>query len=301
MTARAAGDDRLVLVSFLGCAAFVGGNAVGVRFSNRELAPLWGAGLRFGVAAAVLIAIMVALRLAVPRGRELGGPLLYGLLNFAGAFALLYYAFVQMQAGVGQTLLALVPLATLLVAVAVRQERFRLVALAGTLVAAAGVGLVARAPLSQGLPPASLVAALLGVVCFALATVVARRFRGIHPVTMNAVGMAGGAAVLIAGSALIGERWVLPQQAATWVALGYLVVFGSVLVFLLYVLVLRHWAASRGAYIFVLAPFVTVLLSAWLDDEPVGWGLLVGGALVLVGVYIGALRPADPSTTPARG
>jgi drug/metabolite transporter (DMT)-like permease len=49
----------------------------------------------------------------------------------------------------------------------------------------------------------------------------------------------------------------------------------------------------------VLIPFVTVLLSAWLDQEPLGVGLLLGGLLVLAGVYVGALRPATPPATPA--
>jgi drug/metabolite transporter (DMT)-like permease len=43
--------------------------------------------------------------------------------------------------------------------------------------------------------------------------------------------------------------------------------------------------------VFVLIPFVTVPLSAWLDQEPIGVGLVFGGMLVLAGVYIGALRP----------
>jgi drug/metabolite transporter (DMT)-like permease len=63
-------------------------------------------------------------------------------------------------------------------------------------------------------------------------------------------------------------------------------------VFLLYLVVLRHWAASRAAYGFVLIPLVTVGLSVWLDDEPVGAGLVLGGLLVVAGVYVGALRPA---------
>ena len=62
--------------------------------------------------------------------------------------------------------------------------------------------------------------------------------------------------------------------------------------FLLYLVVLRYWAASRASYGFVIMPFVTVLLSAWLDSEPVGVGLVLGGLLVLAGVYVGALRPA---------
>jgi drug/metabolite transporter (DMT)-like permease len=35
---------------------------------------------------------------------------------------------------------------------------------------------------------------------------------------------------------------------------------------------------------------VTVVLSAWLDDEQLGSGLVLGGLFVLAGVYLGALR-----------
>ncbi len=113
---------------------------------------------------------------------------------------------------------------------------------------------------------------------------------------MNAVGMMASGAVLVGGSALVGEPFVLPQRFATGVALGYVAAVGSVVVFILYVFVLQHWAASRAAYVFVLIPFITVVLSALLDDEPVGAGLVLGGLLVLTGVYVGALRPARAST-----
>jgi len=79
-----------------------------------------------------------------------------------------------------------------------------------------------------------------------------------------------GALLLVAGSVLAGEPHLLPQWAATWAAVVYLVVAGSVVVFVLYLVVLRYWAASRAAYAFVLIPFVTVLLSAWplpADDQ----------------------------------
>jgi drug/metabolite transporter (DMT)-like permease len=149
-------------------------------------------------------------------------------------------------------------------------------------------------------PPAALLAALGTAVCFAQATVLVRRFPPVHPVTMNAVGMTAGAALLVAGSLLADEPLALPRHPATWAALGYLVVVGSMLVFVLYLVVLRSWSASRAAYVFVLIPFVTVAVSAWLDHEPVGARLALGGLLVLAGVYIGALRPArTPPTPPA--
>jgi drug/metabolite transporter (DMT)-like permease len=104
--------------------------------------------------------------------------------------------------------------------------------------------------------------------------------------------------LLLAGSVLAAAPRLLPQHATTWAAVAYLVVVGSVVVFVLYLVVLRYWAASRAAYGFVLIPFVTVVLSAWLDDEPLRAGLLLGGLLVLAGVYVGALRPTRRLPTP---
>ena len=106
--------------------------------------------------------------------------------------------------------------------------------------------------------------------------------------------MAVGAAILILLSLLFGESLVLPEHGSTWLALAYMVVLGSGPVFVLYLVVVRLWSASRAAYSFVLIPLVTVVLSAWIDDEPVGPALVVGGAMVLAGVYVGALRHAEP-------
>jgi drug/metabolite transporter (DMT)-like permease len=240
----------------------------------------------------VLLAVVAALRLELPRGPALAGAVLFGLLNFGGAFALAYYALVELHAGFGQIVLALVPLATLLLAVAWRQERLRRAALAGTLLATAGIALMSRAPLRESVPIVSLLAAIGSALMFAQAAVLVRRFPAVHPVTINAVGMASGAVVLVAGSALLGESLTVPRSGETWLAIAYLVGVGSIVVFLLYLFVLRHWPASRATYTFVLIPFVTVLLSTWLDDEPVGAGLILGGLLVLAGVYFGALRQA---------
>lgn len=288
----AAEGDRVALISFVAMSVLAGGNAVAIRFSNRELDPLWGAGLRFLLAAGLLVAIMAALRLELPRGSALVGALLYGALAIGGAFALAYYGLVRVHAGLGQTVLALVPLATLILAVLQRQERLHARAVLGALLALVGIGVLSQAPVKEGVPFRSLLALVGSALCFAQAAVVVRRFPRVHPVTMNAVGMATGAALLAIGAVLAGEALTLPEASETWLAIGYLVPIGSVVVFVLYLVVLRYWTASRAAYEFVLIPVVTVVLSAWLDDEPIGLGLVAGGLLVVTGVYIGALRPA---------
>ena len=270
--------DRTVLAAFLASAVLAGGNAVAIRFSNRELDPLWGAGLRFSIAAALLVALMAALRLAVPKGRAAVGALLYGSLSFGAAFALFYFALVELQAGFGQIVLALIPLATLLLAVLQGQERLRFAAVTGALIGFVGIVLMSRTSLPDTVPLVSLLAAVGGALCVAQAAVLVRRFPRVHPVTMNAVGMATGGVLLVAGSALAGESHSLPRGGETWAALVYLVVIGSVLVFVLYLFVLERWSASRTTYGFLIIPVVTVALSAWLDDEKVGSGLVLGGS-----------------------
>ncbi len=52
--------------------------------------------------------------------------------------------------------------------------------------------------------------------------------------------------MLLALSAIYGEAHVVPELTRTWLAQAYLVILGSVVVFTLYVFVLRRWTASAS-------------------------------------------------------
>ncbi len=293
------GHERTTLVAFLAMSLLAGGNAVGVRFSNRELDPMWGGAVRFSLAAALLFAIMAAMGQKAPRGRGLVGPALYGVFGFGGGFAFVYYGLVRIQAGLGQTLLALVPLLTILLASAQRKERLNAPAIVGSLVGAIGIIIVSGSALDRSADLLSVLSILAGGAFFAQGAIVVHQYPAVPPLAMNAIGMATGSAILFAASVVARETIALPTQAATWTALAFLVTIGSVGVFALYVFVLQRWKASRTAYTFVLVPISTILISAWLDDEPMGSGLILGGLLVIGGVYVGAIRPGRLDSTVA--
>lgn len=237
---------------------------------------------------------MVVFGLAPPRGRVLAGTILFGVLNFAAAVGLAYYAFVHVHAGFGQIVYALVPLAALLLAALQGQERISVRPIAGAVLAVAGVAALSEAPLRADVPPLALLALGLSLICVAQAAVMVRRLPPMHPITMNAVGSAAAAAILLPVSLLVGESPKVPPDATTWFALWYLVLIGSLVMVLLYLVVLARSEASRVAYVFVLSPFLTLILSAWLDNEAIGASLFLGGSLILAGVYVGALRPRAP-------
>jgi len=286
-----ADGERTALTAFVACTFAVATNPIAVRFSNRELAPLWGAGLRFGIAALILVGLMVVLGLAPPRGRVLAGTILFGVLNFAAAVGLAYYALVHVHAGFGQIVFALVPLAALLLAALQGQERISVRPIAGAVLAMVGVAALSEAALRADLLPLALLALGVSLICVAQAAVMVRRLPPMHPITMNAVGSAAAAAILLPVSLLVGESPEVPPDATTWFALWYLVLIGSLVMVMLYLVVLARWEASRAAYVFVLSPFLTLILSAWLDNEAIGASLFLGGFLILAGVYVGALRP----------
>jgi drug/metabolite transporter (DMT)-like permease len=79
--------DRLTLAAFAAVVVIGGSNFVAVRFSNQELPPFFGAGLRFAAATLLFLAVVVLRGIPLPRGQALLGTLLYGLLAFAGAYA----------------------------------------------------------------------------------------------------------------------------------------------------------------------------------------------------------------------
>ena len=288
-------SERTALVSFFVAVLFGGGNGVAIRFSNRELAPLWGAFLRFALAAVLFMVIMAALRLSLPRGRALLGAALYGVLSFGISSAFAYYSLIRLQAGLGQTLVAVIPLFTMLLAVLYRQERLRLAAVLGTALALLGIAVMSGATFGKAVPLLSVLAVLGAALTFAQATIIVRAFPDVHPVTMNAVGTAAGAAFLLLGALITGKPLAVPHHAETWLALAYMVPFGTVILFGLYLTVLKYWTATRASYSFVLIPVVTILVSAWLDHERIGAGFLLGGFLVIAGVYVGALRTASNS------
>jgi drug/metabolite transporter (DMT)-like permease len=259
---------------------------------------LWGAGLRFSLAAVMFVVIMAMVRPATPRGRTLGGAVLFGLLNFAGAVGFAYYALVHIHAGVGQLVYALVPLVTLLLAALQRQERLHVRAIVGALFAVAGVLVLVEGALRGAIPLDSALALLASLLCLSQGAVAIRQFPRVHMVTLNAIGCVTAALVLVPLAAISGEELTLPRERDTWLALAFVVFIGSGLMFMLYIVVLTRWAASRAAYVFVVSPLLTVVLSAWLDDEPVGAALVAGGAIILAGVYLGALRPPPTPRVP---
>jgi drug/metabolite transporter (DMT)-like permease len=293
--------DSLTLLAFASVVLFGGGNAIAVKQSVVELAPLWSAGLRFAVAGLLLVGIVLATRRPFPRGRSFTGALLYGAVAFSASFALIYPALRTVPAGTAMVLIALVPLMTFGLAIIHGQERFRLQGLLGALIALGGVAIIVADQLSTDVPPISLALILVGVAFIAEGGVILKWVPRSDPFATNAVAMLTGAVILLAVSGASGEAWAVPSEPTTWAALGYLVILGSIALFGLYLFALRRWTASGVSYATLLMPLVTVPLAAVLIAEAISPWLVVGGGVALAGVYVGTFLRPWPRRSSATG
>ncbi len=290
---------RTTLLAFAGAVVIGGSNFVAVKFSNEALPPFFGAAIRFAAASALFFVILFVRRLPVPRGRAFLGATIYGILGFGISYALLYYALIGLTAGTSSVILASTPLLTLVLAVLHGQERFTTRSLVGGSLAIAGIAILSAGTLGSDVRPIYLAASLLGALAVAESSVAVKGFPNTHPITTNAVGMAAGAALLVIISLLFKEKWVMPSDTQTWFVLAYLVVAGSVALFILFLVVINRWTASATVYVLTLMPVVAVTLGIALLDEQLTWQFVVGSALVLIAVYFGALSQRAPATQPA--
>jgi drug/metabolite transporter (DMT)-like permease len=286
--------DKRILLAFAGVVLLAGSNIVAVRFSNRELDPFWGAGIRFFGASLILWALVARGRYPLPRGRALRGAFVYGILSFLIAYAFFYWGSQEVPAGLGGTIMASVPLLTVMFAAAHQLERLRLRGVVGAVVALTGIAIMSSGALSGDVSLPSVIAIVVAAAAASESGIILKLLPSSHPVVTNAIGMSVGAVLLLLLSSIAGESWTPPESPSVWGAIVYLAV-ASPFLFMLLVYVIQRWTATGASYQFVLFPIVSVIGGALLLGEEVTSSLLLGAPFVLVGVYIGALSLSEAS------
>jgi len=287
--------DTRTLLAFAVVVVLLGVNFVAVRFSNAELAPFWGSGVRFAFAAAALLLLTFIRHVPLPREGTLRSSVAYGALAFGLTYALVYWGILAVPSGVASVIFASIPLSTFVLALLLKMETFRMAGLAGASLALVGITVVSYAQLSGKIALLPVLAVIASSFTAAGAGIVVKRAPKSHPLSTNAVAMAVGAAMLLTLSLLAGEPKGVPSLAATWIAFAWLVT-SSIVAFSLFIWILKRWTASAASYQTVLSPLVTIAVASMLVAEPLTISLAAGAGLVLGGVFLGAIWRRGPRT-----
>jgi drug/metabolite transporter (DMT)-like permease len=105
------------------------------------------------------------------------------------------------------------------------------------------------------------------------------------PLALTAYVMTAGSVALVV-PALLEQDSLAGATWQAWVALGYLIVFGTVLPFLWFNQGVKALGAARAAQFINLVPPIAVAESVLILGEPMTPALYVGAGLVVVGLYL---------------
>ena len=293
-------DRRLAEMGVLLTVAIWSANFVVVKAAIGELGPLTFTAARY-VVATVTLFLLVRWRLGPvrPPARLAVALMALGMLGFGGYQVLWSIGLTQITAGDSALIIAASPVLTVLLAGAVGMDRVTTPKVAGALIAFAGVAVVVAAghELSLG---ASLIGDLLtlgAAVLWAIYTVVGTRMlRQVDPLQATAWAVLGGTLFLLPFGLF--NVMTSPPAVVSLPAVVALLYSGALAAAVANVLVfnaIRLIGPARVTVSQFLVPAGAVVLGAIFLAEPVGVAQVVGGAVIVLGVWL----TRRPSILPA--
>jgi drug/metabolite transporter (DMT)-like permease len=256
-----------------------------IRFALVGFAPYFMMATRFVAAGGLLLAWQLARGASLPTFREWRNALLVGTLMLGGGMGGVAFAEQTIPSGLVVAFIAVMPLILVVInaALGVYPPRTELLAV---LVGLAGVLMLTQGEGFHG-SRAGLLAITLGTAGWAIGSVLAQRGFALAPgATGFATEMLGGGLVLLLISASLGESWHWPTQPGVWFAWLYLVVFGSLLAFSAYMLLLARTSASLAASYSLVNPVVALFLGVTVGAETVTrWEWFASG-IIMIGVVL---------------
>ncbi len=280
-----------------------GSTYLGIRVGVETMPPLLMAAARFLVAG--LIMFPLALRQwrsarpgrRWPSRREWLGCAIVGVLLLV-ANGMVGVGEKTVPSGLAALLVATVPLWLLGLDAALNHARVGLAPLAGLLLGLAGVALLSGlGDASSGTSVAGVIIILAAASSWALGIIMARRATiPSSPALASAMQLlAGGAALLLIATAA-GEFSSLrlgEVSARSWIALGYLIVFGSIVAFSAFGIAVRALPTTTVATYTYVNPVVAILLGSLILNERLTPATIAGGVLI-VGAVVLVVRRSPP-------
>jgi len=270
-----------------------GSTYLAISVVDQTMPPLLAAGVRHLIAGTILFVLLLVTRgsraLRLSRDEWLGSAFV-GLALLLGGNGLVVLAETSVPSGLTALIIAIVPLFVVLLR-RIFGERVALGTYAGIAVGFAGVAVLVVPHGIAGTVDIGGMIMLIGAsLSWAIGTFFSKRVSLPRDPLASTGGqmVVGGGALLIAGL-LTGESGQVQLSSfsfASVVALGYLILFGSVLAYTAYTWLLQNASVSRVSTYAYVNPLVAIVLGSLLLHESIDAFIIVGAAMIVVAVSI---------------
>jgi drug/metabolite transporter (DMT)-like permease len=292
-TTTATAASPLVVAFALGIVYVVWGSTyLAIRVVVRDLPTLASASWRYFAGAVILAAILVARggwrRMAATRHELLGCAVLGLLLPALGNGLVSVGESNGAPSGIAALIVAAVPLWIIIYRVVAGDVPGRRTVI-GVLLGFGGlVGLITASGVGGEVTVVPCLVIMVATLCWSFGSwSMPRLTLPADPFVTTVYEMLFGSAALAVFALASGES-LAPEggSAKSWLALGYLVIFGSVVAFTAYVWVLDAAPISLVATYAYVNPVIAVFLGWVILSEPVTLAIVIGGAVAIAGVAV---------------
>lgn len=261
-----------------------GSTYLGIHFALESFSPLGLGAIRFFIAGALFYSWLRLRGHAPPTPRQWRNAAITGLLLLGTANTLVAYAQQTVASGLAAVAVASLPLWAALIAGLYGQWPHRR-DLLGLVIGFSGVVLLNVGGELRASPLGAL--ALLGApLAWAFGSVWSRRQDMPSPLINTAAQMLAAGAGLIVLVAISGTWPTAMPTRNAWIALAYLILFGSIVAFSAYVWLLQHVRPSLATSYAYVNPPIALLLGAWLAGERITALDYVASTIILAGVAL---------------
>ncbi len=283
---KASGKRLLVIFCFFSIYIIWGSTYLAIRYAVESIPPLFTAGIRHLTAGTILL-LWALWKGAKPTWPQIRASAVIGFFFFLVGHGSLHWAERVVPSGLASLLIAIEPIFVfLLSSAAARVWRLNAMLLTGILVGLAGVGVLVGGTAVESGQGTTLacVALLVGAFSWSVGIIYSRRSHlSGNPLLLSALSLLSGSAMLLLVGALAGEAkgFSFAQvKPRSWLALAYLILFGSVVAFTAYNWLLEHFSPTLVATHTYINPVVAVMLGWAYGGEAVS--LRVGAAAAMV-------------------
>jgi len=290
--ARVPASRLAVVLAFLSIYLIWGSTYLAIWYAVSSIPPLYTAGLRHLVAGSVLLVWALA-KGQRPSRAQIRSSIVIGFLFFLVGHGTLHWAETQIPTGLASLLIASEPIWVFMMACAAeRRWRMNGWLFSGVLLGLAGVALLIGRDVRSAGTSAFLGAlgCLIGAISWSAGIIYSRRSHlSGSPLLLSALSLLAGSVMLLSTGTLLGEYRgfsfaAVPARA--WLALGYLILFGSVIAFTAYNWLLEHYSPTLVATHTYVNPIVAVLLGWLLAHEHVSANVMASAAMVVAAVFL---------------
>ncbi len=225
-----------------------------------------------------------------PKGKQWKTIIILSILNFVLSNGLSTWGVKYISSGLGAIIGALVPLWVVIISL-FRGEKLVKMAIVGLVVGFAGVCVIFFEHLRDFLIfdfRFGIIISIISTLTWAFATLYTKKkVASFNPYFSLGIQMFISSIFLFAYLGATGSAVSLSTiPVISWVSIGYLVIFGSVLTFIAYIYALQHLPAEINSIYAYINPIIAVLLGAYIFGEPLSLAIAVGGIITLFGLYL---------------